>query len=83
MINRRTFLQNVSFVASAPAFTNLILMSSTAKSAAAAPKDSFKPQPATGNVAFKINGWDRPCENETEDNQVWMNINGSWRTAWR
>jgi hypothetical protein len=80
MINRRTFLQNVALVASAPAFTNLILISSNAQPVTA-PRNSFRPQSAAGNVVFKINGWDCPCENE--DNQVWMNINGSWRTAWR
>jgi hypothetical protein len=49
-------------------------------------------------VVFKIDGWDRceglatngaklssadPLTNGPTDNQVWITINQSWRTAWR
>lgn len=70
-------------VASAPAITNLLLISSTAQSRASESPTPLKRQPAAGNVVFKINGWDRQCENEAKDDQVWIRIDQSWRTAWR
>lgn len=83
MINRRTFLQDMALVASAPALTNLLLISSTAQSAASVSPGCSQPQLAGRNVVFKIHGWDHQCEYEPKDNQVWISINGSWRTAWR
>jgi hypothetical protein len=83
MINRRTFLQNVAFVASAPALTNLFLISSTAQSPASESVATSKPQPPGKNAVFKIHGWDRQGGSESQDNQVWISINDSWRTAWR
>jgi hypothetical protein len=46
-------------------------------------RGSLSSQPNGGNIVFKINGWDHESEKESRDNQVWMSINGSWRTAWR
>jgi hypothetical protein len=79
LINRRTFIMDMAVVASAPAMANLLLHASPTP----VPQDSLPSQPNGGNVVFKIRGWDRPCENDTEVYQVWININDSWRTAWR
>jgi hypothetical protein len=83
MISRRIFLQDMALVASAPALSNLLLISSTAQSKASAPPGSSPPKPAAEKVVFKIYGWDHECEDESKDHHVWMNINDSWRTAWR
>jgi hypothetical protein len=52
----------------------------------------------SNSVEFKIDGWSRgdrvatdgstksssdPATKVTPDNQVWLSINQSWRTAWR
>jgi hypothetical protein len=52
----------------------------------------------SNSVEFKIDGWNRgdsvasagpttcssdPTTKVTPDNQVWLSINQSWRTAWR
>ena len=62
MIDRRTFLRDMALVASAPAFTNLLL-SSTAQSPASMLPGALQPRPAGGremtDVVFKIHNWDR------------------------
>jgi hypothetical protein len=83
MISRRTFLQDMAFVSLAPAIGNLLLVSSTPQSSAAVSPAPLHPQLAVGNAIFKIHGWDQLCDNESKENQVWLSINGSWRTGWR
>ena len=82
-INRRTFLQDMAIVSIAPAISNLLLVSSAAQSSAAVSPAPLHSQPAGGNSILKIHGWDQQCDNELKENQVWLSINGSWRTAWR
>jgi hypothetical protein len=83
MISRRTFLQDMALVASAPAFSNLLLISSAAPSNASVPPGALPPKPAMKKVVFKIHGWDRQCENESDGDHVWISISDSWRTVWR
>jgi hypothetical protein len=94
IVDRRTFiLVSAPFVAAASALTIFpTRLPGTAPSQlAAGGKDSQ-------NVVFKIAGWDRcadvdgdclrtsssgPMASNTMDDEIFISVNRSWRTAWR
>jgi hypothetical protein len=73
----------MAWVASAPALSNLLALSSRAQSPASVSPNLSQPQPTAKKATFKIHGWNHPGENEAKGDQVWIGINQSWRTAWR
>ena len=83
MIRRRTFLITCGGAVAAPVFAQLALPLtarrewtagdmpiSTASAAAASP----------AKIALRIDGWESPAGSEPD---VWVQINSSWRAAWR
>jgi hypothetical protein len=73
-IDRRAFVAGTALVVIAPAFGLL--------PAEAAPSVPSPNAPSVSRVVFMIVGWSAHDES-TEDNQVWIRIGHSWRTAWR
>ncbi len=77
MVNRRRFLVTCGGVVAAPAFAHFGLPLAeacpghfTATSALA----------KTENPALRVDGWDSSTDS---DNDVWIQINSSWRATWR
>jgi hypothetical protein len=80
MIDRRSFIQGALGVASA--FPALSSTKPALRSDYSRLQHQTEPPAVDPNsIAFKIDGWDR-CDTATE-NQLWIRINQSWRTAWR
>jgi hypothetical protein len=79
MIDRRTFIiHGATLLAAAPALAVL------------PPGPSIAQTPlmtragAEGNpFLFKIDGWDACDAEVSNENEVWLRINQSWRAAWR
>ena len=67
MIGRRTFILGTALVATTPALTNLLSLSSTARSHASPLPGKLQPQLPAGEsdmncLVWKIDGWER-CDN--------------------
>ena len=69
MIDRRDFIAGATLVFIAPAIR--LLPSQQPASAA-----------DQSRVVFMIHGWSIQ-DDSASDNQVWMTVSNSWRTAWR
>jgi hypothetical protein len=67
MIDRRKFL--TTLVAVAPTLSLLPVALPT-------------PAAETNRLVMKIYGWSTPGQSGT-DEEVWIRVNQSWRTAWR
>jgi hypothetical protein len=86
-LGRRSFLIGCGGVVAAPAFAHLALPlkgrrqsvaadspASTALADAASPKD----------FVLRVDGWDTPDNSDpAAHGEVWIQINSSWRAAWR
>ena len=69
IVDRRVFVAGAALVALTPTLRIL-------PSEAAAPESVAIQQPA-----FMISGWS--AETASLDNQIWMRVGLSWKTAWR
>ena len=68
MIDRRKFMSGTALVAVVPTLSLLPVV---------------LPTPAAENrLVLKIYGWSTPGQHGT-DEEVWITVNRSWRTAWR
>ena len=69
MIDRRKFVSGTALVAVAPTLSLLPVALPT-------------PAAETNCLVMKIVGWSTPGQRDT-DEEVWVTVNRSWRTAWR
>jgi hypothetical protein len=69
MIDRREFMSGTALVALAPTLSLLPVVLPT-------------PAAETNRLVMKIYGWSTPGQSGT-DEEVWIRVNRSWRTAWR
>jgi hypothetical protein len=69
MIDRRKFVSGTALVAVAPTLRLL-------------PAALPMPAAETKRVVMKIYGWSTPGQGGT-DEEVWIRVDRSWRTAWR
>jgi hypothetical protein len=83
-IDRRTFIQHTAFLAAIPTLAALIPLSSTAE-APQPPVRSRQPADTTAanRVVCKIAGWDHCGAKVSNENEVLIRINQSWRATWR
>jgi hypothetical protein len=81
IIDRRTFIQGSAFVASTSAFATLIPGSLAAQVQSVQHKRVLG-ETADSSVVFKIDGWSLDTKSP-EENEAFLRINQSWRTAWR
>lgn len=77
MVDRRTFIQGATLLATASALAAWLPRSSTTQTRIAGSETDVNP------VVFKIDGWDRCDAKGLTGNEVLIRINQSWRTAWR
>ena len=82
IIDRRTFIQGSTLAASSSLLATLIPRSSAEQPPQSERSEQRADEPAGSQVVFKIDGWSldgrRPDENE-----VFIRVSQSWRTAWR
>ena len=69
MIDRRKFVSGTALVAVAPTLSLLPVALPT-------------PAAETNRLVMKIYGWSTPGQRGT-DEEVWITVDRSWRTAWR
>ena len=69
MIDRRKFVSGTTLVAVAPTLSLLPVALPT-------------PAAQTNRLVMKIDGWSTPGQRGT-DEEVWITVDRSWRTAWR
>ena len=69
MIDRRKFVSGTTLVAVVPTLSLLPVALPT-------------PAAETNRLVIKIDGWSTPGQRGT-DEEVWVTVNRSWRTAWR
>jgi hypothetical protein len=69
MIDRRKFVSGTALVAVAPTLSLLPVALPT-------------PAAEANRLVIKIVGWSTPGQRGT-DEEVWITVNRSWRTAWR
>ena len=69
MIDRRKFVSGTTLVAVVPTLSLLPVALPT-------------PAAETNRLVMKIVGWSTPCQRGT-DEEVWIRVDRSWRTAWR
>ena len=69
MIDRRKFVSGTTLVAVVPTLSWLPVALPT-------------PAAQTNRLVMKIDGWSTPGQRGT-DEEVWITVNRSWRTAWR
>ena len=69
MIDRRKFVSGTALVAVAPTLSLLPVALPT-------------PAAETNRLVMKIDGWSTLGQRGT-DEEVWIRVNQSWRTAWR
>jgi len=83
-IDRRTFIQGAALVATTSAFAALSPPSSVMQ-ASLVPAQSPSADDATDaqSIVFKIHGWDYCDAEVSNESEVWIRINQSWRSAWR
>jgi len=78
MIRRRSFLIGGGGIVAAPVFARLTLGASAACDAPL--PTTIADIACTPNVALRIDGWDGAVDS---GNDVWVQINSSWRANWR
>lgn len=88
MIGRRPFMIGCGGVAATPAFAHLAQpMTATLAPLPAAPLPAVMAlaDPADpGSLALRIHGWESPDDpSPAAHGEVWVQINASWRAAWR
>ncbi len=83
-IDRRTFIQHTAFLAAIPTLAALYPLSSKA-AAPQPPVRSRQPADAmdANPVVCKIEGWDHCGAKVSNENEVLIRINQSWRATWR
>jgi hypothetical protein len=69
MIDRRKFMSGTALIAVVPTLSLLPVAPPT-------------PAAETNRLVIKIAGWSAPDQHGT-DEEVWITVNRSWRTAWR
>jgi hypothetical protein len=69
MIDRRTFVSGTALVAVVPTLSLLPVALTT-------------PAAETNRLVMKIVGWSTPGQHGA-DEEVWITVDRSWRTAWR
>jgi hypothetical protein len=69
MIDRRRFMSGTALVAVVPTLSLLPVALPT-------------PAAETNRLVMKIDGWSTPGQRGT-DEEVWIRVDRSWRTAWR
>jgi hypothetical protein len=69
MIDRRKFMSGTALVAVVPTLSLLPVALPT-------------PAAETNRLVIKIDGWSTPGQRGT-DEEVWIRVDRSWRTAWR
>ena len=74
MIDRRAFVAGTALVAVAP---TLGLLPTQAGPSVAAPSAA-----TAARIVFMIEGWSAQ-DDSTKDDQLWVRVDRSWRTAWR
>lgn len=90
IFDRRRFIVGAVIVAGTPVLGSFLSLSSSAQSTAACPSIPSPTQTAGAvtdptSVLFKIQGWSLPEAQSADQGayEVLININQSWRTAWR
>jgi hypothetical protein len=83
-IDRRSFIQHTALFAAIPTFAALYPLSSMTE----APKTPVLSPQAAGTtdanpVMFMIDGWDHCDAKVSNENEVLVRINRSWRANWR
>jgi len=82
-INRRAFIQGATLVATTSALAALLPLSPTKQASALASRSSLaRDSTEVNSIVFKIDGWDSDAKDSNE-HEVLIRINQSWRTAWR
>jgi hypothetical protein len=83
-IDRRSFIQRTALVAAIPTVAALYPLYSMAE-APLLPGPSPQAATATGanSIAFMIDGWDHRDAEVSNENEVFIRINRSWRANWR
>jgi len=80
MVDRRSFIQGALGIT--PAVSALLSTTPTLWSDNSRHQHQMHPEAMDPNlIVFKIEGWDH-CDTATE-NQLWIGISQTWRTAWR
>jgi hypothetical protein len=83
LIDRRTFIQSATYVASSSALAYVLPLSTMSHLPPARPVTQSVEEESDGNlVLFKIDGWALDTKTST-DNEVLIRISHSWRAAWR
>ncbi len=80
MIERRSFLISCGCMVAGLATAGA---GATEASATVLPIGSREADETSPDAAFRIQGWDAPESAEAADGLLWINIDRSWRTAWR
>jgi len=82
MPDRRTFLITCTGIVAAPAFAHLGMLAAAADSQRPAVETHSAPcaMMETPGPILRIDGWDSAADSR---NDVWVQINSSWRAAWR
>jgi hypothetical protein len=83
-IDRRSFIQRTTLLAAIPTLAALYPLCSMAE----APQTPMLSPQAAGTtdanlVVFKIDGWDHCDTRVSNENEVLIRINQSWRATWR
>ena len=84
-ITRRTFNLGIGAVGATPLLATIPISSTFigSNSLSLVPEQTTYGADAT-TVALKIDGWDARANDRTADGgEVWINVNSSWRGAWR
>ena len=81
MIRRRSFLIGCGGIAAAPVFAHVALAAGTSREPRLMVDDSAASTalPAQ-DTSLRIDGWDNAGDS---GNDVWVQINSSWRATWR
>jgi hypothetical protein len=79
MIDRRTFIvQGATLLATVPALGILLQGPSTVQAPLMTGAGANE-----NSIRFKIDGWDCYDSEVSNENEVWLRINQSWRAVWR
>jgi hypothetical protein len=81
IIDRRTFIHGSAFVASASVIATLIPRSLPAQPQSER-SEQRADEAAGSSVVFKIDGWSLD-DRGPDENEVFIRVSQSWRTAWR
>jgi hypothetical protein len=82
MPDRRTFLITCTGIVAAPAFAHLGVLAAAADSPRAMVEAPGAPcaMVETHGPTLRIDGWDSAADSGDD---VWLQINSSWRATWR